>query len=254
VPFTRNDSLTSWDAGAVYFLTPEISVFAGYASVGYPLLNTEEPQTIGQVPETGTQVETGLRAQVGSWLALSSAIYKSTRKNAFTQITIPNPAGAGNLLVSDNFDYRVYGWDTDFNLHLLDNWMLIGNLSFQNPEITDYPAAPANVGNAVPSAPSFLANLWTTYRLSIPGFAPQLELSAGARFKNHQYSDVAQTRLIPGSAVFDLGAALPFETWAVRIGINNVFDRDYFLHGAGAGSAATPGEGRTFFVKVSKTL
>ena len=45
-PVERKDDMTSWDIGAVYFLTKDLSVFGGWSSAAYPIFNTEEPETI----------------------------------------------------------------------------------------------------------------------------------------------------------------------------------------------------------------
>src|SRR5215475_1836547 len=90
-----------------------LSAFGGYSNGSYPIFNTEEPQTIAQAPEHGTQQEAGLRYEIPSILTISSALYRVTRDNVFTLTTIPNPNGAGNIDLAQFFGYRVRGWETD---------------------------------------------------------------------------------------------------------------------------------------------
>lgn len=73
-PVKRSDALASWDVGAVYFLAPTLSVFTGYSSAAYPIFNTEEPESIGQTPERGTQLEAGARWQASPLLTLTSSV------------------------------------------------------------------------------------------------------------------------------------------------------------------------------------
>src|SRR5262249_28588261 len=46
MPVTQYDAPLNWDAGAVYFINPRLSVFGGYSNSTYPIFNTEEPQSV----------------------------------------------------------------------------------------------------------------------------------------------------------------------------------------------------------------
>lgn len=256
-PVKRDDSLVSWDVGAVYFLAPTLSAFAGYSSDAYPIFNTEEPETIGQTPERGTQVEVGLRYQPGAWLALSSSLYHATRDNVFTFLTEPAPGGTGDIDVAQVFSYRVQGWETDLNLRPSRAWNLIANLAVQGPKITSFPQTPADVGrDSVPSVPSLLANAFTTYDLPVQGVGPvnDLQFAFGARYKNHEYADAGDTRLVPGAPLFDVALTAPTDRWSASIGLQNILDRRNFLYGDGTGGGALPGQGRTVYVRLSAKL
>jgi iron complex outermembrane recepter protein len=254
VPFSRTDKVFSWDIGAVYFLTPDFSTFTGYSSVIYPIFNTEEPESIGQLPESGTQVEVGFRFRHGDWLALSSALYQATRQNVFSTLTEPNPTGAGNLTVIDPFSYRSEGWETDVNLHPIEGWNITANFTAQNPVLTSNPSAPANVGHAVPSTPTTILNLWTSYDVPLPDPLKTLQVALGMRDRSHDYADAGQTRMVPGTPLFDLATSLPYANWVLRAGIANLFDRVNFQYGAGTGSGVMPGQGRTVFIKLGASF
>ena len=251
VPFTRSDQVTSWDIGTVYFLEDNLSAFAGWSSTVYPVFNTEEPESVGQVPESGGQVESGLRWR-NDFATLSTALYQATRKNAFTTLTVPNPAGPGNLSEPTVFSYRSRGWETDLNLRPAEGWTIIANYTVANATITALPTAPANVGKAAPGTPATLANLWTSYELPFGG-AP-LQFSAGVRYRSHMYADMAQTRFIPGVPLFDAALAVPLHAFTFRIGVDNLADRRNWAYGAGTGSGVMPGQGRTYFFKVDASL
>ena len=248
VPFSRQDAVFSWDVGTVYFLNPGLSIFTGYSSAAYPVFNTEEPESVGQVPESGTQVEGGLRWHNG-WASLATSIFQATRKNVFTALTVPNPAGAGNLVEGTVFSYQSRGVETDLNLRPSDGWNIIANYSVGRAVIASLPTAPANVGKAAPSTPNTIANLWTSYDIPVSGPFSRVQISAGLRYRSHMYGDMGQTRFIPGVPLFDIGLGIPFEKWNFRVGIENLADRNNWAYGTGTGSGAMPGKGRTFFVK-----
>ena len=249
-PVTRDDSLVSYDVGAVYFVRPELSVFGGYSSADYPIFNTEEPESVGQVPERGTQGEVGLRFSRGAWLAVSSSIYDATRHNVFTLLTEPAPGG-GDIDVAQVFSYRVKGWESDLNLRPTRPWNIIANLSVQSPQITRYPQTPTDVGHEVPSVPSLLANAFTTYDVHLAGPVETLQFTFAARYRNHEFADAAETRLIPGEPLFDVGLNIPCQAFAFSLGVQNILDRGNFLYGDGTGGGALPGPGRTAFVRLS---
>jgi iron complex outermembrane receptor protein len=248
MPVVRKDDRVSWDAGAVYRFIDALSVFGGYSSSSYPIFNTEEPQSVGQVPEKGTQVEAGVRLTPGSWLTLSSAVYSTKRKNVFVVLAIPDPAGTGNLSTAQVYSYRTKGWENDLNLHPVKAWTITANFTLQNPKLTDYPQTPALVGNRVPSVPKRIANAWTSYDIGLPDDIGTLQLSAGARYRSAYFGDAAQTRKLPGATQIDASSAFLHGRWTVRAGVQNIFDKVNYSYAAGVGSGAVPGPGRTFFI------
>ncbi len=253
VPVMRTDTPFSWEAGTVYYLRSDFSIFAGYSDSYYPIFNTEEPQTIAQAPEHGTQYEAGLRYQWPSVLTLATAVYQGTRQNVFILNTVPNPNGPGNIDEAAFFAYRVTGWETDLTARPTDRWTINANFTLQNPKITDYPSTPADVGNFVPSVPSVLANAWITYALPLPlpqPFGP-VKASFGVRYRNVEYADVGETRVVPGAPIYDAALEETIKNVTWRLGVNNIFDRPYYVYAAGTGGGAFPGPGLTAYTRVS---
>jgi len=244
-PVVRQDDRFEWDLGAVYQFTDAVALFGGYSSNSYPIFNTEEPQSIGQVPEKGTQVEAGLRFRQGQWLALSTSLFRTTRRNVYTTLLIDN------VDTPTVFSYRTRGWESDLTLRPLPAWNIIANLTLQDPELTDYPQTPALVGYRVPSVPRRLANIWTSYDIALPDTLGTLQLAAGMRHRSGSFGDAAQTRLLPGATMADLSAAWLHGPWTLRAGVNNLNDARNFDYAAGAGSGAIPGQPRTFFLSLA---
>ena len=50
----------------------------------------------------------------------------------------------------------------------------------------------------MPSVPSVLANLFTTYDLRDVGPLPDVQVAFGVRYKDHEFADANETRLVPG--------------------------------------------------------
>lgn len=249
-PVTRKDNLFAWDIGAVFTPVEALSLFGGYSNNSYPIFNTEEPQSVGQVPEKGTQIEAGVRVKGGSFLSLSSSVFRTTRRNVYTVLLVPNPSGPGSLDEAQVFSYRVRGWETDLNLQPTPAWNIVANFTLQDPKLIDYPQTPALIGNRVPSVPKRIANLWTSYAFPLSDAIGTLQLAGGVRYRSRYFGDAAETRILPGATLTDLSAALLHGAWTLRGGVENLFDKDNWDYAAGTGSGAIPGRGRTFFVSL----
>ncbi|HEX4079484.1 MAG TPA: TonB-dependent receptor [Rhizomicrobium sp.] len=249
-PERRSDAPASWDEGAVYFFTPAFSAFGGYSSAAYPIFNTEEPESVGQTAESSAQGELGLRFQQ-DWVTASTSIYHVTRDNVFTVLTEPNPSGPGDIDIPQVFSYRVEGWESDVNLQPTDSLSIITNFSYQSPVITSYVQTPTDIGSAVPSVPSILANAWASYVLPVRPWDTSPMLSFGVQYRNHEYADAANTRFIPGDPVCNLVLAIPYGQWQLQAGLSNLFDQRYYIDASGTGGGAEPGVGRTWFVKLA---
>ena len=247
-PVVRKDHPVSWDVGAVYKLIDAFSVFGGYSSSTNPLFNGEETQAIGQTPDKGTQLEAGIRITPGSWLTLTSSVFRTKRDNIFVILAVPDPSGTGNLSTAQVYSYRTKGWESDLNLHPRKAWTITGNFTLQNPRITDYPQTPAAVGNRVLNVPKRIANIWTSYDIGLPREAGTLQFAAGARYRSSFFGDALQTRILPGATQVDASGALIHGRWTFRAGVQNIFDKVNWTSAAGVGAGAIPGPGRTFFV------
>jgi outer membrane receptor protein involved in Fe transport len=107
----------------------------------------------------------------------------------------------------------------------------------------------------VPSVPSVLANAWITYAFAMPpDIGPQwgpLKASIGTRYRNVEYADAGQTRIVPGVPLFDAGLEQTVSNVTWRLGVNNIFDRAYYVYAAGTGGGAFPGPGRTAYARVT---
>ncbi|MBU3078238.1 TonB-dependent receptor [Sphingomonas quercus] len=245
-PVIRKDDRFEWDVGAVYQLADAFALFGGYSSNSYPIFNTEEPQSIGQVPEKGTQIEAGLRVRQGNWLSLSSSLFRTTRRNVYTILLDPTTG----LDVSQVFSYRVKGWETDLTLRPVPAWNIIANFTLQDPVLMDYPQNPGQIGNRVPSVPKRIGNIWTSYDLALPDETGTLQLAAGLRYRSAYFGDTGETRVLPGATMVDLSAAWLRGPWTLRAGVSNIGDKRNYSYAAGVGSGAIPGLGRTFFVSL----
>ena len=83
---------------------------------------------------------------------------------------------------------------------------------------------------------------------------PDVQLAFGARYKNHEFADANETRLVPGVPLFDLTVNLPLARYTISAGVQNVLDRRNFLYGDGTGGGALPGAGRTAYLRLAARI
>jgi len=106
----------------------------------------------------------------------------------------------------------------------------------------------------VPSVPSALANLWTSYDFAVPEPVGNLGALFGTRYQNREYADAGQTRIVPGAPLFQAGLEWRKERYRFTITVDNILNRTNFVYGAGTGGGAYPGPGRTVMARFTVGL
>jgi outer membrane receptor for ferric coprogen and ferric-rhodotorulic acid len=168
--------------------------------------------------------------------------------------TVANPGGPGNIDQAAFFNYRVRGWENDINVALLSNWHLLANLTIQSPVITSYPQTPGNVGNLVPSVPSALGNVWTSYDVPLPDPDGALQAAFGVSYQGQEFADAGSTRVVPRAPTVASALQWQLNRYKVVVGVNNLFNQRVFLYGDGTGGGAFPGPGRTVYARLTVAL
>jgi iron complex outermembrane receptor protein len=105
-------------------------------------------------------------------------------------------------------------------------------------------------GKRVTDVPNFKSSAWAEY--TVPA-VPGLKVNAAWQYSGAKAFDLANTVMVPGYHLFDLGAAyttrLLGTATTLRVGVNNVFDKFYWRDVTPAlGGYLLPGAPRTFRV------
>ncbi|MGP1717621.1 MAG: TonB-dependent siderophore receptor [Methylophilus sp.] len=180
-------------------------------------------------PMVSRQQELGIKASVGN-LLLTSAIFEIEKAYQYTEIT-----GAGNLYRQDGRQNHK-GIEFGATGKLTDQWTIITGLTLLDPTIKKSALdgkEPINVAKQ-------LAKIYSEYTLDE---MPDLTLTAGVYFTGKQYADDANTDRLPSVVTADIGARyktmLSNHPLTLRLNINNMFDKSYWLNSYYIGAPRT---------------
>lgn len=222
-----DDSQTSPRVGALYAITPSLSVFAHYSESFGPGFNYE-PSALYE-PESAKQYEVGIKK---TWLdnrvTTSASLYDLTKKNLPT----PDPNNP-NMTVAIG-EANSQGMELDMQGEITPALSLIANYAYNNSEITKDNAG--NEGNALPNAPQNQASVWLKYAF-LDGDLRGLDLrglsvGGGPFMASSRYGDAANSYEDSSYLRWDMFSAYTFAVAdseiTAQININNITDEEYY--------------------------
>lgn len=235
---TRTDAPVSWSVGTLYRIAPGVSPFAGVATSHLANFNSEATQNGIEPPESAIQFEAGLKlAPLGDRLSVTASAFRVKRQNVFTEI--------GTTIFFN--DQETWGAELDAQWRATSRWTVLANLTAQHAELTDNPSQPAATGKQPVGVPSRIANVWSTYDLSLGGLNG-FRVGAGLSYRDRVFGNPTNTNEIPAFAVVDAVVGFYRPAWDVAVDVNNLTDATYFTTALGAG--ARVGEPRSVFLRV----
>ncbi|MFT4020266.1 MAG: TonB-dependent siderophore receptor [Acinetobacter sp.] len=227
---------SSYNAGIVYDLTSNTSVYAAYSTGFLPQSTTTQLCSGGfNFPNMETKnKEVGIKGESpDGGLSWSIAGYQLDQKNVLRS----RPGSQCYDVVSGS---QVKGIEVETAGRVLPGWNLTFNYAYNKTK---------NVGQPeyLPAAqPEHQASLWSTYDFQnddrLRGFGLSLGITA---YSNSRLGYSSSSLMIPGGARVDAGVSYQHEKdWSLRLGVKNVFDRT--LYGYGSSTTYVPiAEGRT---------
>nr|WP_255692541.1 TonB-dependent receptor [Luteimonas sp. XNQY3] len=244
VQTTAEETLTKTtpNAGLVYHLTSNVSLYASYAEgflpqasarrcdggIGFPPMETENK-------ELGVKVNS--RDGAFAWTAAGFQLDQSNRPEYI------NSQDCSTLRDGQ----RVRGFETEASGRLLPGWNLIANYTY---------TASKDMGDErlVPTAqPRHQGSVWTTWDFhhgAMEGLGLALGISA---YSEARIGTLATSPMAPGGARVDVGASYAQDDWSLRLGVKNLFDRD--LYGYSSSEIYVPvQEGRTMSMTFRKSF
>jgi iron complex outermembrane recepter protein len=226
----QNDAPVSWSIGALYKLFPWMSPYVGASESHLANFNSESTQQGIGAPESARQYETGIKFSfLDERVVMSTAAFTVSRNNVATTTTIDGI----ETVVFDG--QRTRGGEASLDAKLTDQWQVLANVTAQDAVITDNPQAVTSVGNRPQGAPAHMANLWTSYQLSIAGLSG-FQVGAGLNYRDKTYSDITNVNAVPSFVVAD--AMLGYRTphWGADLNIHNLTNQRYFIAANEAGA------------------
>jgi iron complex outermembrane recepter protein len=225
--FSRIFHPFTYRIGLVYdvnpYVTPYISYTTGQDPVGSDIftVNASTNFDLGH----SDQVELGVKASApGNRATITVALYNINRQNVLTEDGLDNSVPVGS-------EYS-RGVEVSGDVKLTDQWTLSANVSYDEARYGTFKFSDAVTGadvnadgNALPGAPRWQSNVWTSYTKV---FGLPLELGAGLKYVGDNYGDYGNTERLNAYETLNL-----YATWSVTpkldlsFRVDNVTDKAY---------------------------
>jgi len=228
----------NWDAGVLYRLWPDASVYAG----GQQSIETDIIRAVGPAifngpndPTRTRQVQAGLKLDLlDDSLALTLEAYRTEQINVPSVADLSAPGGTGRFFITPR---RIAeGLEIDLAGRPWPNLDVQLGMSFMraNDMLPDPPGS-AYAGLYVPAGaiPARSMHLLSRYRLP-EGWLPRTKLGLAFRARSSSFAvppSPAQPQAqltLPGGAQLDLSLERLFGHWALNAFVHNVFDRQLY--------------------------
>ncbi|TNC60472.1 TonB-dependent siderophore receptor [Rubellimicrobium roseum] len=244
VGFDRQDDEFSWRLGLARELP---GGFVPYASAGTyfspQVVNVPAGQDVS--PETGHQVEAGLKWSPDGRTLLTFAAFQVVRED-ISQARV----NAGLTEYVQIGEVRSRGIEIEARGEVAPGLSYEGNLTLLDLEITD-DVNEAIIGNRPLTVSDELATFQVNWS---PAPAEGLELRARARFVGDSFVDNENTLSVPARTLYDAGLTYDFAGgWTANLDVSNLLDEDYVASCNGVNSCYF-GEGRNVSLAVRKSF
>ncbi len=206
----------------VYGVTPDWNLYGalshGLEHGGIAPIETSNQNT-ALAPSRSKQFEIGVKGAMGNDATVSAALFQIRKGHEFTDesntyVRRGESTHRGLELSAQGRATR----DLHYGLSLLalhTEQQGTGQADFDGKRVTD--------------VPNFKSSAWVEY--SVPAVAG-LKVNAAWQYSAEKSFDLANTVMVPGYHLFDLGAAYSTRVMGasttLRVGVNNVFDKFYW--------------------------
>jgi TonB-dependent siderophore receptor len=214
-PYGRTWSNTAWDAGIVWDITPDHTVFVSYAS-SFRTPNVDELGLSDDDlhPQEGTHIEIGSRHVFSDFVEFTATLF---------QIEIEDEIyyDGTDYGLNRNYDDTTLrrGIETDLKLYLLDNLFIWGNWTLMRAEFEEK-------GTRVPLVPDTKASLGFEWQAFDPLVIALTGTWVGSRFDGSDEDNETYPKLESYSVV-DGKITYTHEGWKLFFGANNILDTAY---------------------------
>lgn len=242
---TTKQSFTKFSpqAGLVYTVTDEFSVYGGYGKGFRPNSGTDF-RSNPFAPETTKSYEVGAKYTSGNGRITGNlALFTMTKNNILTA----DPVNAGFSMAVGEADSR--GVEFDVTAKLDEGWMVSVNYAWTDAEVAkDFLdpnfAQPIRKGDPLLNVPKNQASLLLTKDLELLG--NKLTLGGGATYVDERLGETATRFKLPSYTLVRLLATYEVtDALSVTFNVNNLFDETYYASSY-AQLWVAPGAPRTY--------
>jgi catecholate siderophore receptor len=227
----------NYQAGVVYKLQPNASIYASYATSSTPvgLGNGDANQENGNVltaalenlkPERTKSFEVGTKWDVLAGLSLTAAAFHTVKSDARVLM-------AGTNVYENAGEFEVNGFELGAAGKITDKWDIFAGYTYLDSEQSKVGAVlggytnlggGANKGNEMPGIAKNSLSIWSTYEI-----LPKLTVGGGAFYVDKVYADPGNMLYVPSYVRWDAMAAYEIDPrFTVQLNIQNLTDERYY--------------------------
>ncbi len=226
--FSRDFNPTTWRAGVVYDVLPQVTLYGQYATaadpVGTNIFIVRAAENVNLA--TGAQWEVGAKGDLWNKRAeWTVAYFDIFRKNILTQTSLTEAVNVGRQSSK--------GVELAIGVRPTDALRVQGNLTFLSARFDDF--AELTGGNLVSrngnrpfNVPQAMANMWSIYRL--PTAVP-VDLGAALRYVGDRYNDAANAVRMHAYMTADAWLTVPYKNLWFTLRGRNLFDKTHAIWG-----------------------
>ncbi|MBR0715732.1 TonB-dependent siderophore receptor [Bradyrhizobium liaoningense] len=218
----RNDGAFSGRAGLIYNFDLGFAPYVSYATSFNPIIGTNFTLTPNQLylPETGKQVEVGLKYQpLGFNGYFGVALFDLKRKNVLT--TDPNNA----LLSVQTGEVTSRGFELEAVANVMPGLKVMASHTrydiFVSQDLNQ-----ALIGKAPTNTPTQLTKGWADYTIQ-SGPLTGLGFGGGLRYTGPSFADNMNTLVVPSRLLGDAAVHYEWQNWRWALNVSNITDKIY---------------------------
>ncbi|GGF68794.1 TonB-dependent receptor [Azorhizobium oxalatiphilum] len=215
-------------AGIVYKLTPDISLYANFATGFVPQSSIAD--NIGSLPpEESVSYEAGAKFELMNGLTATAAIFNIEKKNVLYNETLSN----GDTVARTAGKVRSQGFEFDMAGRLTDRINIIASYGYQDVKVVE---DPTYAGNSPVNVSPYTASMFMTYDVGRVLGDDNLKIGGGFSAQGKRAGDAANSFYLPGYAVFDAMMAYTINVknpMTIQLNVKNLFDTTYYTSSIG---------------------
>ncbi|MCM1982900.1 TonB-dependent siderophore receptor [Lyngbya confervoides] len=232
--FRLTDEAFTPRVGLVYQPIEPVSLYASYTTSFNPAFGASRNADGSPFePQTGRQVEVGIKADLSDRFSLNLAAFDIRKQNVATD----NPDTPDPFDQIQAGEVASRGLELNLGGEILPGWNLIGGYTYLDAFVSQDNTIP--VGNRLANAPAHQFSLWTSYEVP-SGDLAGLGAGLGLFYVEDRQGDIDNSFTLPSYFRTDAALFYKRDNWRVQINLENLFNERYFT-ASNFGFSASPG-------------
>lgn len=223
----------SYRAGLVYVSPWSLAPYVSYATSFTPLVGTQAATGNFYNPETGRQVEAGLRYEARSFPLLATLSVFDIRRDG---VLIADPRAGFPTNQSQGGQQRSKGAEFEVQAKPLPTLNLTASITgFDLDVVSVTPATAATLGKTPTQTPEFIAGAFADYVIP-SGSLAGLGGGFGVRHTGKSYANDVNTLVVPGVTVLDAAFHYDWSRFRLALNVSNLLDESFVAACPAAGT------------------